>query len=152
MALLNSLPPYPNTLAYRCAVDKSWFMSPSLWTRHVVTSTITDTGKFSNDLIYRCLLFLQEIDVLKVDPLLCRACNQNYSPLVESTIERKRKCGPDRTRTELPTTSVYFRSSQKNQRDKEGRCSTCFGRKASLFENTNFSLIRDPQLSFTSTL
>ena len=106
MALLNSLPPYPNTLAYRCAVDKNWFMSPSLWTHHVVNSTITDTGSFTNDVNYRCLVFLQEIDVLKADPPSCRTCNQDYSPLVQSTIERKRKRGPANTKTEMPTTPI----------------------------------------------
>ena len=134
MALLSSLPPCPNTLAYRCAIDKSWFMSPSLWTRHVVTAIITDTGNFSNNLNYRCLVFLQEIEVLRTGPPSCRACNQNYSPLVERTIERKARRGKEK---------LESKASQKNKRDKEARCSTCFNRTASLLENTNSKLIRN---------
>ena len=142
MALLNSLPPYPHNLAYRCAVDKSSYMSPSYWTRHVVTSTITDTGKFRNDLNHRCLLFPQEIDVLKADPPSYRACNHNNSPLVESTIERKRKRGPAKTelncQRHISTSDLPRRT---NVTEKQGAAFALAGRPVSLRTQTSHPFV-----------
>ena len=115
MAPLNSLHHYPNTLDYKCAVDKTWFMSPSLRTKHMVKSTIIDTISYTNDVNYKCIVFLQEIEILKADPPSCWKCNQNYSPLLESTIKRKEKRGREKLETKVPKTSFYFRASQKNK-------------------------------------
>ena len=84
MAFLAPLPPYPNSLAFRAACDKSWFMSPSLWTRHVVTSTILDTGKFPNSLEYKTIMFLQEMEFLPESVPPCPTCQQPFSSLYES--------------------------------------------------------------------
>ena len=140
MAFVAPLPPYPNSLAFRAACDKSWFMSPSLWTRHVVTSTISDTGEFSNSLEYKTIMFLQEMEVLPESVPPCPTCQQPFSSLYESTYKRKLKKGKKgqpKIDIEKLIHTYIFRSSQKGGRKKADRCTECYGTKKHITLGTN---------------
>ena len=89
MAFLQPLTPYPNILAIAASNNKEWFMSPSLWNRQLVSSQIVNTGKCTDSIKYKCILFLQDVGLLHDEHPPCQECGQQYSPLMESTFKRK---------------------------------------------------------------
>ena len=80
IAFLQPLPPYPNTLAFSAAINTEWFMSPALWTRHIVTSQIVNTSKFTDSIKYRCIRFLQDVDSRMLNILLVRSVAKRIHP------------------------------------------------------------------------